>query len=428
MAAGTQVGAFHPLVAFADTERAVEALHGATVAIEGDDQLAAMLADMAEAIGARAGPTGARLEGRLPCRRGAGRRRVRRPARCDRGAGSRGRARRGRLARDLRPAHRGDAGQRPRARHPCGADRPDDPRRRRDARRRTSTRFGARPGRRSTCTSLPPIARSIWPRRARRAGTGGRDEDACRARGGLATPGPNRYHSPPWITASRPSTRPARRPDSSARRPASGNDAWASARRARSTRRVARPRSCTARRSRRSRGCAPAGAPSTQPSRRRRSGRPRPLVTIEWARSGRPGTRPPPGRRVGAVARLRSSTATSAGGIVVRYESGRRGSSSAAAAASVTAVPGRSPRARPTSGESREETAMREVEEETGLKVRITGPARVDRILVRPVRHADPQDRPLLPDGARPAATWRGTTTSSTRSAGSPFDDAPHRC
>ena len=52
MAAGTQIGAFHPLVAFADTERAVQALHGATVAIEGDDQLAAMLADMAEAIGA----------------------------------------------------------------------------------------------------------------------------------------------------------------------------------------------------------------------------------------------------------------------------------------------------------------------------------------------------------------------------------------
>lgn len=53
MAAGTQIGAFHPLVAFADTERAVAALHGATVAIEGDDQLAAMLAGMAEAIGAR---------------------------------------------------------------------------------------------------------------------------------------------------------------------------------------------------------------------------------------------------------------------------------------------------------------------------------------------------------------------------------------
>jgi predicted short-subunit dehydrogenase-like oxidoreductase (DUF2520 family) len=53
-AAGTQVGAFHPLVAFADTERAIAALRGATIAVEGDDQLAALLADMAEAIGATA--------------------------------------------------------------------------------------------------------------------------------------------------------------------------------------------------------------------------------------------------------------------------------------------------------------------------------------------------------------------------------------
>lgn len=52
MAAGTQIGAFHPLVAFADTERAVAALHGATVAIEGDDDLAGLLATMAERIGA----------------------------------------------------------------------------------------------------------------------------------------------------------------------------------------------------------------------------------------------------------------------------------------------------------------------------------------------------------------------------------------
>lgn len=54
MAAGTQIGSFHPLVAFADTERAVAALHGATVAVEGDDQLVALLAEMAEAIGAHA--------------------------------------------------------------------------------------------------------------------------------------------------------------------------------------------------------------------------------------------------------------------------------------------------------------------------------------------------------------------------------------
>jgi predicted short-subunit dehydrogenase-like oxidoreductase (DUF2520 family) len=52
MAAGTQVGSFHPLVAFADLERAVVALHGATVAIEGDDQLLDLLARMAEAVGA----------------------------------------------------------------------------------------------------------------------------------------------------------------------------------------------------------------------------------------------------------------------------------------------------------------------------------------------------------------------------------------
>jgi len=51
LSAGTQAGAFHPLVAFADLERALAALRGATVAIEGDDDLAAHLAEMAEAIG-----------------------------------------------------------------------------------------------------------------------------------------------------------------------------------------------------------------------------------------------------------------------------------------------------------------------------------------------------------------------------------------
>ncbi len=50
-AAGTQAGAFHPLVAFADLELALAALRGATIAIEGDDDLVAHLADMAEAIG-----------------------------------------------------------------------------------------------------------------------------------------------------------------------------------------------------------------------------------------------------------------------------------------------------------------------------------------------------------------------------------------
>jgi len=53
-AAGTQLGTFHPLIAFADTERAIAAFQGATIAVEGDDQLVAHLADMAEALGATA--------------------------------------------------------------------------------------------------------------------------------------------------------------------------------------------------------------------------------------------------------------------------------------------------------------------------------------------------------------------------------------
>jgi predicted short-subunit dehydrogenase-like oxidoreductase (DUF2520 family) len=52
MAAGTQAGTFHPLVSFADVERSVAALEGATIAIEGDEELAAALGRMAEAIGA----------------------------------------------------------------------------------------------------------------------------------------------------------------------------------------------------------------------------------------------------------------------------------------------------------------------------------------------------------------------------------------
>jgi predicted short-subunit dehydrogenase-like oxidoreductase (DUF2520 family) len=54
MAAGTQIGSFHPLVAFADTERAVAALKGATIAVEGDDELVALLADMADVVGGTA--------------------------------------------------------------------------------------------------------------------------------------------------------------------------------------------------------------------------------------------------------------------------------------------------------------------------------------------------------------------------------------
>ena len=95
MAAGTQIGAFHPLVAFADTERAVAALHGATIAIEGDDQLLDLLARMAEAIGGVPVRLAPGRQGRLPRRGDAGGRRPRRAARRDRRAGPGRRPRRG---------------------------------------------------------------------------------------------------------------------------------------------------------------------------------------------------------------------------------------------------------------------------------------------------------------------------------------------
>ncbi|MFH1475293.1 MAG: DUF2520 domain-containing protein [Chloroflexota bacterium] len=52
LAAGTSAGSFHPLVAFADLDRALAALPGSTVAIEGDESLLDLLAEMAISLGA----------------------------------------------------------------------------------------------------------------------------------------------------------------------------------------------------------------------------------------------------------------------------------------------------------------------------------------------------------------------------------------
>jgi predicted short-subunit dehydrogenase-like oxidoreductase (DUF2520 family) len=52
LAAGSHIGAFHPLVSFTtDVERSVAGLAGATIALEGDDSIMGLLADLAEAIG-----------------------------------------------------------------------------------------------------------------------------------------------------------------------------------------------------------------------------------------------------------------------------------------------------------------------------------------------------------------------------------------
>ena len=82
---------------------------------------------------------------------------------------------------------------------------------------------------------------------------------------------------------------------------------------------------------------------------------------------------PSPGRGVGAVARLRTSTATSAGGIVVRHESGKPWLVVGSRRRERDGRTWTLPKGTPNQGESREQTALREVEEETGLAVRITG-------------------------------------------------------
>jgi 8-oxo-dGTP pyrophosphatase MutT (NUDIX family) len=79
-------------------------------------------------------------------------------------------------------------------------------------------------------------------------------------------------------------------------------------------------------------------------------------------------------RRIGAVARLRTSTATSAGGIVVRRVGDRP---ELVVGSRRRERDGRTwtlPKGTPISGETTEETALREVGEETGLEVRIVRP------------------------------------------------------
>jgi 8-oxo-dGTP pyrophosphatase MutT (NUDIX family) len=74
------------------------------------------------------------------------------------------------------------------------------------------------------------------------------------------------------------------------------------------------------------------------------------------------------------VARLRSATATSAGGIVVRREGGRTQLVVGSRRRERDAITWTLPKGTPERGESLEQTALREVGEETGLQVRIIRP------------------------------------------------------
>ena len=74
------------------------------------------------------------------------------------------------------------------------------------------------------------------------------------------------------------------------------------------------------------------------------------------------------------MARLRTATATSAGGIVVRFEGDDPFLVVGSRRRDRDIVTWTLPKGTPNDGETREQTAIREVGEETGLEVQITGP------------------------------------------------------
>ena len=72
------------------------------------------------------------------------------------------------------------------------------------------------------------------------------------------------------------------------------------------------------------------------------------------------------------MARLRAGTATSAGGVVVRFDDGIASLVVGARRRDRDSLTWTLPKGTPNVGETREQTALREVAEETGLEVRIT--------------------------------------------------------
>ncbi len=74
------------------------------------------------------------------------------------------------------------------------------------------------------------------------------------------------------------------------------------------------------------------------------------------------------------MARLRTTTATSAGGIVIRFEGEDPYLVVGSRRRERDIVTWTLPKGTPNVGETREQTAIREVREETGLEVRITAP------------------------------------------------------
>jgi 8-oxo-dGTP pyrophosphatase MutT (NUDIX family) len=74
------------------------------------------------------------------------------------------------------------------------------------------------------------------------------------------------------------------------------------------------------------------------------------------------------------VARLRNATATSAGGIVIRFDGSNPEFVAGCRRRERDGWTWTLPKGTPNAGETTEQTALREVAEETGLEVRITAP------------------------------------------------------
>ena len=113
-----------------------------------------------------------------------------------------------------------------------------------------------------------------------------------------------------------------------------------------------------------SRPCRPAATPNRRPAA--------PFRGDALGTLGCHPRRPQLQRRFGAVARLRNATATSAGGIVVRYQDGIPHLVVGSRRREPDGVTWTLPKGTPQGAETVEETALREVGEETGLEVRIT--------------------------------------------------------
>jgi 8-oxo-dGTP pyrophosphatase MutT (NUDIX family) len=115
------------------------------------------------------------------------------------------------------------------------------------------------------------------------------------------------------------------------------------------------------------------------------------------------------------VARLRNATAISAGGIVIRYEDGVPHLVVGSRRREPDGVTWTLPKGTPESGETVEQTALREVAEETGLQVRITEPLdSIEYWFVQRGTRNDPECSSFMEMGGRVAESEKNSRATET--------------